>query len=429
MELFATKNFGKPEALTIAGYKALGGFQGLDKALAMPQQAVIDEVKKASLRGRGGAGFPAGVKWGFLPKDNPKPRYLAVNADEGEPGTFKDRLLMEGDPFGFLEGTVISSYALNVHHAYVYVRGEFFKARRIVQDAVDALYKEGLLGKSVCGSGYELDVTVHPGAGAYICGEETALLESLEGKRGEPRIKPPFPAVVGAFGCPTIINNVETLAYVPWILAKGADWFAGYGIAGEGGPKLFCMSGDVKRPGLYELHSGANLRELIYEHCGGIVGDKKLLAVIPGGASSAPLTVDEIDVGMDFETLKKKGTMLGSAATMVIAEGRCVVKILARTLKFFHHESCGQCTPCREGTGWLHRLMERLEHGGEPDVIRKDMGLLFGICDNMVGNTICVLADAAVMPTKGFVNKFRGVFEAHMDGRGCPLHRDAQGHP
>lgn len=406
--------------LRLDDHLARGGFEPVRKALAMDPDAVTDEVKRASLRGRGGAGFPAGVKWGFIPKDSPKPKYLVVNADEGEPGTFKDRYFLERDPFPLLEGVIIASYAIRANVSYIYIRGEFVKQIGVVEDAIRQLYDRGFLGRDVLGTGFSLDVHVHPGAGAYICGEESALLESIEGKPGRPRNRPPFPAQVGLFGCPTIINNVETIACVPLVFRYGADAFLKMGVPGDGGPKIYCISGHVKRPGLYEAPMGTNLKTLIYEFAGGTLGDRPILGVIPGGSSTPVLTADEIDVAMDFNSVRAKGSMLGSAATVVFTEGTCPVSVLVRIARFYAHESCGQCTPCREGTGWLERIVESIEHGtGRPG----DCDLLLSAAGQILGNTICALGDAAAMPVQSFVTKFRADFERHIAEGRCPYSR------
>jgi NADH-quinone oxidoreductase subunit F len=390
----------------------------LRRALAMSPQTVQDEVRKASIRGRGGAGFPAGVKWGFLPRDSTKPRYLVINADEGEPGTFKDRYFLEQDPFPFLEGCIISAYAMGANTCYIYVRGEFVRPMAILEQAIDQLYKAGALGRSVLGAAFSLDMYVHPGAGAYICGEETALLESLEGKPGRPRNKPPFPAVVGLFGCPTIINNVETMACVRLVLAHGADAFLGMGLPRDGGPKIYGLSGHVKRPGLFEGPLGVNLKTLIYEWGGGTIDDKPIKGVIPGGSSTPVLTADEIDVAMDFDSMKAAGSMLGTAAVTVFTEGTCPVSVLLRIARFYAHESCGQCTPCRDGTPWLERLVESIEHGtARPG----DCDVLLSAAEQILGNTICALGDAAALPVISFVTKFRDDFEEHIRRGGCPF--------
>jgi NADH-quinone oxidoreductase subunit F len=407
-----------PRLRELEVYEADGGYGAARKALTtlLPQQ-VIDEVRASGLRGRGGAGFPTGVKWGFLPKDSSLPRYLCVNADESEPGTFKDRQIIEHNPHLLLEGTLISSYAIQCHTAYIYIRGEFAFGAQVLEQAIAAAYARGHLGRDIYGTGYDLDVYVHRGAGAYICGEETGLIESLEGKRAYPRVKPPFPATYGLFGCPTIVNNVETLACVPVILNRGAAWFAAIGPEKCPGPKLYCVSGHVVRPGVLELPMGTPLREILYEHAGGIRNGRQLKAVIPGGSSVPVLTADEIDVAMDFDSCAKAGSLLGSCGIIVMDDTTCMVRALQVIAKFYHHESCGQCTPCREGTGWLHRLLDNLEEGGARE---RDVELLLQVADNMMGNTICLLADAAAMPTQSFVKKFGAEFAEHLERGGCP---------
>jgi NADH-quinone oxidoreductase subunit F len=374
-------------------------------------------VKKANLRGRGGAGFPAGVKWGFLPKDLSKHRILVINADEGEPGTFKDRLIMTKGPHLLIEGIVITSYALSVRNVYIYIRGEFVREAEIVQEAVDEAYAKGYLGKNIQGTGFDLDVTVHRGAGAYICGEETSLINSLEGKRGWPRLKPPFPASVGAFGLPTIVNNVETIADVPWIITNGGEKFASLGMGKDGGTRLVCVSGPVNRPGVFELPVGVTLREIIDVHAGGMRDGKAIKAVIPGGSSTPVLRPDEIDVPYEIDSVHKIGSMVGSGAVIVIPEGTCMVRALSVLMNFYAHESCGQCTPCREGCGWLARVMKRIENGEGRE---GDVELILDVCDNMLGRTICPLADAAVMPAQSFIWKFREEFDRHIREKKCP---------
>jgi len=399
-------------------YEGDGGYRAARRALTEFQPAQLVELVKASgLRGRGGAGFPTGVKWGFLPKDSTAPRYLCVNADESEPGTFKDRAIIEGNPHLLMEGILISAYAIQSHTAYIYIRGEFVYGAKVLEAAIAEARAHGHFGRNIYGTGFDLDVHVHRGAGAYICGEETGLIESLEGKRAYPRIKPPFPATHGVFGSPTIVNNVETLACVPPIVSRGAEWFKGIGPEKSPGPKLYCVSGHVVRPGVFELPMGVPLRDIIYVHCGGIPNGKKLKAVIPGGSSVPVLTADEIDVPMDFESVAKAGSLLGSCGVIVMDEDTCMVRALQIISHFYHDESCGQCTPCREGTGWLKDLLTRLEEGGarQPDV-----DLLVRVSDNMMGNTVCVLADAVAMPVISFVKKFRAEFEEHARHGGCP---------
>jgi NADH-quinone oxidoreductase subunit F len=408
------------EARPLAHYLGkMGGYTALKKAFGMNPDAIIDEVKKSNLRGRGGAGFPTGMKWGFIPKQSPKPKYLVCNADESEPGTFKDRDLMRYTPHMLIEGMVIGAYAFGANDGYIYIRGEYVREAKLLNEAIDEAYKAGYLGKNIQGSGFNFDLTVHRGAGAYICGEETGLLNSLEGKRGEPRVKPPFPAQAGAFGGPTAVNNVETLAAIPHIVNRGGEWFSKLGkIEKSGGTRLFCVSGHVKKPGVYEFPAGGvTLRQLIYDHCHGILGDKKLKAVIPGGSSAPVLTADEIDVVLDIEPLMKIGSMLGSCGIMVVSEDMCVVKLLGRITKFYAHESCGQCTPCREGCKWMEDVIERIEHGHGRE---QDLQLLLDIADNINGKTLCALGDAAAGPVMSFVKKFRADFEAHIRGGKCP---------
>ena len=424
MEPVLTARIGKPDSRSIDGYLADGGYGALRKVLTggwTPEQ-VTEEVKKSGLRGRGGAGFSAGVKWGFVPKDTRgKPVYLLCNADESEPGTFKDRLLMERDPHQMIEGMILAAYALKCRTAYIYIRGEFYLGARILNEALEEAYAKGFLGENILGSGYALDITVHRGAGAYICGEETGLIESLEGKRGQPRIKPPFPAVSGVFAAPTIVNNVETLCCVPHIIGRGAEWFAKIGRNEKNtGPKLYCLSGHVNRPGVYEAAMGLQLKELIFgdAYGRGMKDGRKVKAVIPGGASANMLTAVEIeDCPLDFDGVAAKGSMLGSAAIIVMNEDTCIVDAAKNLSKFFSHESCGQCTPCREGTPWLYQVLSRIEEG-EGRV--EDVDLLARICNQMAnGMTICVFADAAIAPPLSSVQKFRDEYQYHVEQKRC----------
>jgi len=418
METVLTTHFADERYRRVDRYLELGGYEALRKALAGPKERIVDEVKKANLRGRGGAGFPAGVKWGFLPKDLSRPRVLVINADEGEPGTFKDRQIMARAPHLLLEGIAIASYAMTIHLGYIYIRGEFVREAKILEEAVAEAYAKGFFGKDILGSGFDIDVHVHRGAGAYICGEETSLINSLEGKRGWPRIKPPFPASVGAFGLPTIVNNVETIADVPWIVTHGGEKFASLGVEKNGGTRLIGVSGPVNRPGVYELSAGVLLRDIIYAHAGGLKDGKALKAVIPGGSSTPVLRPDEIDVTYDIESMGKIGTMPGSGGVIVIAEGTCMVRSLSVLMNFYAHESCGQCTPCREGCGWLAKVVGRIENGQGRE---GDLELVLDVCDNMMGRTICPLADAAVMPAQSFIWKFREEFERHIKEKKCPF--------
>lgn len=411
-EPILSRNFNTPDAWTLKVAESRGAYQTAKKVLtSLKPEEVTNAVLASNLRGLGGAGFPTGKKWQFLPKDSTKPVYLVVNADEGEPGTFKDRYILERDPHQLVEGIILSAFAINSHKAYIYIRGEYVEPFRRTQAAVDEAYAKNYLGKKIFGANFDLDVVVHRGAGAYICGEETALLNSLEGGKGFPRLKPPFPAIVGLFGCPTIINNVETLACVPHILKNGAEWFAKLGSAGNGGTHLFSVSGHVKKPGVYELPMGISLRDIIYNHAGGIRGDKKLKAVIPGGISAKILTAEEIHVNMDYDSLRNAGTMLGSAGVMVMDETACMVKALYYAAKFFAHESCGQCSPCREGTGWIFKIVKRI-YAGQGSV--KDLDALLSISRNMEGRTICVFADAAAWPVQSYIQKFRPEFEEYI---------------
>lgn len=399
-----SEHFGDPAARTLKGWEERGGYKALRKALGMSRADIVNEVKTSGLRGRGGAGFPTGVKWSFMPQYTGKPHYLLCNADESEPGTFKDRELMRWTPHQVIEGCLIGAYAINASHAYIYIRGEFFETTQILARAIEEAYEAGYAGKDVMGSGITLDITLHVGAGAYICGEETGLMNSLEGRRGEPRLKPPFPAVSGAFGQPSTINNVETLCSVPHIVLNGGEWYRQWGTEKSPGTKLFCVSGHVERPGNYEVPLGFNFKEFIYDVCGGIPGGRTLKAVIPGGSSVPIMTADEIDVGMDYESFAEVGTMLGAGSVIVMDDTTDIVKQVRRMVDFYAHESCGQCTPCREGTAWAAKILRRIENGwGHED----DLQTLLDISDNMAGKTICVLSDACAAPIVSSVEKFR----------------------
>ena len=412
-----TRNMHVPNLVDVDVYESLGGYQALRKALGLYKPGeVIEIVKKSGLRGRGGAGFPTGVKWGFVPKNIGKPVYLCVNADESEPGTFKDRLIIEKDPHQLLEGSIISAYALDCHQAFIYIRGEFFYGARVLEKAIAEAYAKGYLGKDILGSGFDLEMVLHRGAGAYICGEETALLESLEGKRGHPRLKPPFPAVVGLYKCPTVINNVETLANVPHIINNGAEWYSSIGIERNTGTRLYAVSGHVNRPGVYEFPMTVTLRELIFDHCGGMRGGRGLKAVIPGGSSVPILTADQIDVRMDYDSVAKAGSMLGSAGVVVMDETTCMVRAVRRITRFYAEESCGQCTQCREGTEWLYKILTRIEQG---EGRQGELEILLDLCVQMKGRTICPLSDAAAMPVESYITKFRTEFEDHIRQRRC----------
>ncbi len=403
------KHVGHVASATIDYYLSHGGYEGARKALTSYQpDELIDLVKASNLRGRGGAGFPTGLKWSFVPKATKKLKYLVVNADESEPGTFKDRIILERDPHQLIEGILIAAYAIQASTVYCYIRGEFVKGYRVMEKAIKEAHAKGMLGDGVLGTKFRCDLTMHRGAGAYICGEETGLLSSLEGKRGLPKIKPPFPAVEGLFRCPTVVNNVETLACLPHILTRGADWFKSIGPEKGPGPKLLCVSGHVERPGTFEVPMGINLKDVIYNLAGGIWKGRKLKAVIPGGSSAKILTAAEADVAMDFDSLMAKGTMLGSGGVIVMDDTTDMVDALYNLLRFYHHESCGQCTPCREGTGWLQKIVGRIRDGRGR---MEDIDLCLEICDMMVGKTICVLADAAAFPCESILKKFRGEFE------------------
>lgn len=403
-------NFDKPGAHTLAVYESTGGYKAIDKVFAMKPDEVIEEVKLSGLRGRGGAGFSAGMKWSFVPKGTDKPKYLCVNADEGEPGTFKDRKILQLDPHRMIEGILICCYAVGIHTAYVYIRGEYAKPAARVRAALDEAYAKGYLGKNIKGTGFDLDVHIHMGAGAYICGEETGLIESLEGKKGQPRAKPPYPAVIGLFGCPTVVNNVETLSALPWIINNGAQAYATFGTAKSTGTMLFSISGSVERPGVYEGEFGVNLWDFIEESTGGVRGGRALKAVIPGGSSSSILTAEEArSTALDYESIAAAGSMVGSGAIMVLSEDDSVVKALQVVARFYSHESCGQCPQCREGTYFIAELMQKMVDGqGTPDDIDK----ILGTCPMMLGQTVCVLADSIAMPARSYIEKFRHEFDA-----------------
>jgi NADH-quinone oxidoreductase subunit F len=419
-----SRRFTFKDSAAIETYIRDDGYQGARKALAeMTQEQVIAEVTKSNLRGLGGAGFPTGKKWGFIPKDTIKPKYLVVNADEGEPGTVKDRYVISKDPHRLIEGMIIASYATGCRKAYVYIRGEYAQPAKILQQAIDDAKKYGFLGKRIFNTDVELEVIVHRGSGAYICGEETALLESLEGKKGFPRLRPPFPAISGLFASPTVINNVETLSCVPTIIQRGGEWFADLGYGKSGGTRLFSLSGHVQKPGLYEASHGVTLRELIGA-AGGVNEGRALKAVIPGGISAKILTANEIDVRMDFDSLLAAGTMAGSAGVIVMDDTTCMPRALWHASKFFAHESCGQCSPCREGTGWAFKIVDRIMKGnGRPE----DLDTLLNIAVNMEGRTICVFADAAAWPIQSYISKFRDEFEFHIREGRCDIASSSSG--
>jgi NADH-quinone oxidoreductase subunit F len=402
---------------TLEAYEKTGGYGALDVALGMKQDAIIDLVKESGLRGRGGAGFPTGLKWGFIPQDNPKPKYLVVNADESEPGTCKDVPLMMATPHTLVEGVIIASYAIRAAHAFIYVRGEVLHVVRRLQRAVQEAYLAGHLGKNIHGSGYDLELTVHAGAGAYICGEETALLDSLEGRRGQPRLRPPFPAVAGLYAAPTVINNVESIASVPSIVRNGADWFNSMGTEKSAGMTIYSLSGHVTRPGQYEAPLGITLRELL-DLAGGVREGHELKFWTPGGSSTPLLTGEHLDVPLDYEGVGAAGSMLGTKALQIFDETTCVVRAVLRWTEFYKHESCGKCTPCREGTWWLVQVLARLEKGEGTEA---DLEVLLDQCDNILGRAFCALGDGATAPITSSIQFFRDEYLRHLTEGGCPF--------
>ncbi|TIC80089.1 NADH-quinone oxidoreductase subunit NuoF [Nocardioides sp. GY 10127] len=412
-----TEPWGADRSWTREVYEAHGGYAALDKALAMAPDDVIAAVKDSGLRGRGGAGFPTGMKWSFIPQENPNPKYLVVNADESEPGTCKDIPLMMANPHVLVEGVIISSYAIRAKKAFIYIRGEVVHVIRRVQNAVREAYEAGHLGTDIHGSGFDLDIVVHAGAGAYICGEETALLEGLEGRRGQPRLRPPFPAVAGLYASPTVINNVESIASVPSIIGHGADWFASMGTEKSKGMGIFSLSGHVKRPGQYEAPLGITLRELV-DLAGGMREGHELKFWTPGGSSTPLLTAEHVDLPLDFESMAGAGTMLGTRALQLFDETVCVVRAVLRWTEFYKHESCGKCTPCREGTWWLVQTLARLEKGQGSE---EDLDLLLDQCDNILGRSFCALGDGATSPISSSIKHFRDEYLAHLTHGGCPF--------
>ena len=416
-----SRYFGDAEARTLDGWKKRGGYRALEKALGMTPEALVNEVKESGLRGRGGAGFPTGTKWSFMKHGDGKPHYLCVNADESEPGTFKDREIMRWTPHALVEGAAIGAYAIGAETAYIYIRGEFTEPLRMMNAAVKEATAAGVIGKNAMGSGKRIDVHVHKGAGAYICGEETALMNSLEGKRGNPRIKPPFPAVAGVFGMPTTINNVETLAAVPHILNEGPAWYKAMSHSSprSTGSKLFSVCGNVARPGNYEVEMGFPFKDFLYDLCGGPPPGRRFKAVIPGGSSVPIQTMEEAEATlMDYEGFIAQGSMLGSGGVIVFDDSQCMVKQVARLARFYAHESCAQCTQCREGTGWTTRILERIERG---QGTMEDLDTLLSLSKNMTGTTICVLSDSCAVPIVSGIQKFRDEFEAHIKGKRCPM--------
>src|SRR4249920_3411354 len=418
MEPVLTRHVREPNSFTLDFYLQHEGYDGLKKALAQTPEQIVELVKASGLRGRGGAGFPTGMKWQFVDRKSTRPKYIACNADESEPGTFKDHLLMERNPHLLIEGCAIACYAIGAKVAYIYIRGEFFHVQHVLEQAIDEAYKKGLLGKNILGSGFDCEVYVHRGAGAYEAGEETALLESLEGKRAQPRNKPPFPAVVGLYGCPTAVNNVETLSNVPLILRKGAEWFAALGPEENGGPKLYCISGHVQRPGVYEASMKVTLRQLIDDYAGGVRDGRALKAVIPGGSSVPILLPHQLDIEASFDGVAKAGSLLGSAGIIVLDDTTCMVWLAENLLRFYRHESCGKCTPCREGTEWLVNILEKIERG---DGEMKDLALLENVAGLIAGKTLCAFGDAAATPALTTPKHFRGEYEAHVREGRCTV--------
>jgi len=404
-------------AAEIDRYIELGGYQSVRQAMEQGPDWIIAQMKASNLRGRGGAGFPTGMKWSFVPKQSEKPKYVLVNGDESEPGTCKDHLIFLHDPHSVIEGTIIAGLAIGAKTGFIYLRGEYRYLLKIMEKAIADAYAKGFLGKGIFGSSFDFEIVSQTGAGAYEVGEESALMESLEGKRGIPRIKPPFPAVVGLYGGPTVINNAETIATVPHIFRMGAEAYAKVGSERNGGTRLFCVSGHAERNGVYELPMGYNLKKLIYEVAGGIRGGRQLKAVVPGGSSTPVLLPDEIDIGLDFDQVGKAGSMLGSGGVVVLDETVCMVEFALRTIQFYQHESCGWCIPCREGTDWLKKTLTRF-HAGAGEA--RDIDNIRYLAENMLGRTFCPLGDAAAMPTIAFVKKFRQEFEDHLEGKPCP---------
>ena len=420
MERILLRNIDVPGSHTLAVYTSRNGYRPWEEIIKniKPEQ-VIEQVKASGLRGRGGAGFPTGMKWSFVPKDSPKPKYLVCNADESEPGTFKDRLLIERDPHAIVEGTLIAAYAIQSHTAFIYIRGELAYGAKVLEQAVDEAIQSGYIGKNIMGSGYDLDLIVHRGAGAYICGEETALLSSLEGGRGWPKVKPPFPATHGLFGCPTVVNNVETLAALPWIIEHGAAAYAAMGTDKSKGTKLFSVSGHINKPGVYELEMGYPFMKFLEEDCGGVPNGRKLKGVIPGGGSMPVLRPDELEkVNLDYESVQAAGSLLGSGGVIVMDDTTCMVRAAWNLARFFAHESCGQCSPCREGCHWMEKIFHRIELG---EGRTGDLELILNVSGNIMGNTICPFGDAAAMPAAAFIKKYRSEFEEHITQKRCTV--------
>jgi NADH-quinone oxidoreductase subunit F len=420
MDALLTKHVRTPNGYTLDFYTEQGGYQALKKAIGMAPDAVVEAVKASGLRGRGGAGFPTGLKWQFVDKKSPKPKYICCNADESEPGTFKDHVLMERNPHLLFEGCLIGCHAIGAKVAYIYIRGEFFHVQQVLEAELDKARAAGYVGKNIMGTGFDCEIYVHRGAGAYEAGEETALIESLEGKRAQPRLKPPFPAVEGLYGCPTAVNNVETLCNVPLIIEHGAEWFAKIGPEKNGGPKLFCLSGHVRKPGVYEAPMNVSLRDLIYDDRfgGGMRDGRSLKCVIPGGSSVPVLLPDQIDVPASFDGIAAAGSLLGSAGIIVMDDTTCMVWAAENLLHFYRHESCGKCTPCREGCDWLHRILGKIERG---EGAMRDLDLLLSISNNILGKTLCAFGDAAATPVLSTVQVFRAEYEAHIREGRCTV--------
>ncbi len=413
-----TRGIGELDLTDIENYKRIGGFASLEKAVRqMTPEAVAGEVSASNLRGRGGAGFPTGKKWSFLPKDG-RPRYLVCNCDEAEPGTSKDHLLLENSPFQIIEGMLISAYAINAALVFIYIRGEFLTGYRIFKQALEAARLQGYVGRKILGSDFSMDIVMHRGAGAYICGEETAMLESLEGKRGEPRLKPPFPANAGLYGMPTVVNNVETLCCVPHIIERGAQWFASIGPEKCPGPKIISVSGHIMRPGNYEVPMGIPARELIDDYGGGLFPGRRIKAIQPGGGSSAAIFEEDLDTGIDFDSLAAKRTMLGSGGFVVMDDTTCMVRASQTLVRFFEHESCGQCTPCREGGQWVARMVSRLEAG---EGSQNDLRVLNTINNIITGTNLCPLGDSIMPFLSSVLKRFPDEFAAHVRDAGCPF--------
>jgi len=416
---YLTEHFAKDEYRTLEGYQSAGGYQAARRALGeMSPSEVIDLVKEAGLQGRGGAGFLTGMKWSFMPKGTERPKFLVCNADESEPGSFKDRIMLERGPHQILEGILIAAWATGSEKTFLYIRGEYAAPAESIRQAIDEAYAAGILGAGVLGTDFRHDVVLVRGAGAYICGEETGLLESLEGKKGQPRKKPPFPAAYGAFGMPTTVNNVETYSHVPHIVARGAEWFRSIGTEKSPGTTIFGVSGHVARPGLYELPLGTPLEEIVFEHAGGVPGGRKLKGVIPGGVSMPILPAGQLDVPMANEFLRERKTLLGTGGIIVMDDTTCMVRVASVISYFYRDESCGQCTQCREGTGWMNKIVNRIERGAGND---SDLEVLLDVAGKMEGHTICAFADAAAWPIQGLLRHFRGDFEAHVREQKCPF--------